>query len=119
MFRLLNKASNSISLAPKTLFSGTWTSGQKTITGATKYRIFVIKCVDYDDSLVGVWDGSGTLSAMCIATWANNNANNMSVFGVRFTTSGDNWTIDSGGRICVGTNYSYGFKGISKIIGIL
>ena len=65
-----------------------------------------------------MWSGGGTLSASCSAVWGSDSWGYMAIFGVRISTKGESWTIDSGGRINLANGYSYGFQGIATIIGV-
>ena len=104
----------------KLLWSGSWSSGQVTIPGVNRYRVLAVSVSNYEDRLVGVNVGSGTVSLFANACWGNDSATDMAVLACRLTRSGSSETLEynAGGRINLGNDFSYGYGVINAVYGV-
>ena len=104
----------------KLLWSGSWSSGQVTISGINRYKILAVTVSNSDDRLVGVNTGSGTVSLFANACWDSDSASTMAVSAIRLTRSGSSETLTygAGGRINLGNDYSYGKGVINAVYGV-
>ena len=75
----------------KKLWSGTWTTGNKTVTGSTNYCAFLIT-LDNNYSLIGLRDFARDRVNAIGGTFSGNALYTASV---AFSCSGDTWTLTS------------------------
>lgn len=104
----------------KLLWSGSWSSGKVTIPGVNQYRVLAASAANFEDRLVGVNTGNGTISLFANGSWGDDSATDMAVLACRLTREGSTETLryDSGGRVNLGNYYSYGYGVINSVWGV-
>ena len=104
----------------KLLWSGSWSSGKVTIPGINQYKVLAVSVSNSDHTLVGVNTGTGTVSLFANDCWGSDSAAYMAVSAIRLTRSGSSETLayNSGGRINLSNDYSYGKGVINAVYGV-
>lgn len=104
----------------KLLWSGSWSSGSVTIPGINQYKILAVRTSNSNSRLVGVNVGEGNITLFANDCWAGDSATDMSASACRLTRAGSSETLtyNSGGRVNLGNNFSYGYEVINSVWGV-
>lgn len=112
----------------RTLWKGTWRSGQITVSGISCYTLFLVVVSNGDSSpgsdetrvgYVGHGSDSGRFYAQANFAWEMNRASATAVASLRCSIDGDVLSNPIFGRINVSADFTYFFQGVRKIIGIV